>query len=92
MKFIFIGTVNMRVFFCIVHFKIAREGVGWGGGLNLSEITPQLDFQVENQPRAAYIGRQHLSQSANASQEMSQLKFFYKQGWVGNSDRLSELP
>ncbi len=43
----------------------------------------ELDFQVENQPLAAYIGRTALVPICQCpSQEMSQLKIFCKGGGV----------
>ncbi len=49
-------------------------------------VRSKQDFQVDNQPRAACIGRKHLSQSANApvskcpSRTMSELKIFFIRG------------
>ncbi len=55
------------------------------------QVIVKLDFQVENQPRAAYIGRTALVPICQyPSQKMSQLKF--SMGRAGNSDNLLSGP
>ncbi len=53
-----------------------------------TDHSEQLDFQVENQPRAAYIGRTALVPICqDSSQQISQLKKNCPRGG-GNSDNL----